>query len=65
MVDLDRVVPLLTKGMKAVNGFSLLPPNVEIRIDRVVAGGLVDVDYQVTKHFFTSAGAKKVTTHEH
>jgi hypothetical protein len=60
MVDLERARPLLTAAMKEAAGFTLLPQSVELRIERAVAGGLVDVDYQVAKHFLIYAGAKKV-----
>lgn len=63
MVDLESARPLLTAAMKEVAGFRLLPPSVEIRIERAMAGGLADVDYQVAKHFFTYAGAKRVQIH--
>jgi hypothetical protein len=63
LVDLERARPLLTAAMKEVAGFALLPPTIELRIERAVAGGLVDVDYQVAKQFFTYAGAKNVEIH--
>jgi hypothetical protein len=63
MVDLERARPILTAAMKQEADFALLPPTIELRIVRTVAGGLVDVDYQVAKHFFTYAGAKRVELH--
>ena len=64
MVDLERARPLLTAAMKEVAGFAIMPPTVEIRIERTVAGGVVDVDWEVAKHFFEYAGAKKVEIHK-
>jgi hypothetical protein len=63
MVSIELARPILNGALKEAGGlnwFSLMPPIVEVRIERSVAGGLADVDYRVIKEFFTYAGARRV-----
>jgi hypothetical protein len=60
VVDFERASPLLNAALKVVHGKSLLAPKVEIRIDRIFAGGLADVDYRIIKDFFIHSGAREV-----
>ncbi len=60
MVNFERASPLLNTALKAVHGKSLLPPKVEIYVQRIFSGGLADVGHRAIKDFFIQSGALKV-----
>ncbi len=64
MVDFEAARPLLNAGLKAVHGGSLLPPRVEVYVERAVLGGLADVDFRAIKDFFAHSGARDVKIHD-
>jgi hypothetical protein len=59
MVNLESAQDLLREALKAVHG-GMLPPKVEVRVRRHLAGGLADVDRRTLKDFFVQAGARDV-----
>ena len=51
---------LLNTALKAVHGKSLIPPKVEIHVQRIFSGGLADVDRRAIKDLFIHSGAREV-----